>query len=270
MINSFKDNFNYLIAFIAVLVGLSAFKDFATAHTLDIFTFQISYLYLSIPLIIAMLLAAYLGALAMLSKNINFTLFPLTRYLENTSYFVATIGLLYPTLVFLAWLFTLLSSLVLNKDLLYIAQLLVTLQGVMLLALAKKLTVSKQQQSIEYGVGRIRSISEGLENEKPVKKLSKEAQFLKFYEEVSESARFLLKLHGYGIAKENLHRTAQMLSDKKIFNLQDVQQATEITRLRNTYAHTGEGLSRQYIESLTKKLERLRKKIDEAAYRYSN
>lgn len=270
MVNSFKDNFNYLIAFIAVLVGLSAFKDFATTHALTIFAFQINYLYLSVPFIIAMLLAAYLGALAMLSKNINFTLFPLTRYLENTSYFVATIGLLYPILVFLAWLLTLLSSLILNRDLTLIAQSLVTLQAGVLVVLAKRLTASKQRLNIEYEVSRIRSISEELENEKPIKKLPKEAQFLKFYEEVSENARSLLKLRGYGIANENLHRTARMLGDKKIFNLQDVQQATELTRIRNTYAHTGEGLSRQNIESMMKKLERLRKKIDEEAYKFSN
>lgn len=104
--NSFKDNFSYIAAFLSALVGLAAFKGEAESLTLFIVNRDFTLLELAIPFVVFMILAAYVGALAMQSKAMRFTLFPLTKGLEWAANVSALIGLAYPLLVLFAYLLT--------------------------------------------------------------------------------------------------------------------------------------------------------------------
>ena len=267
MNTTFKDNFNYIVAFVAVLLGLSTFKDIALSSSIVVLAQHFNYFQLSIPFISSMLLASYIGALAMLSKNINFTLFPLTRYLELASYSFAVIGLMYPLLVLVMWLVTLLTSELAGKDLAKSLQLIILLvQGAIALFVMKQLATSKLRLSTEQEAAHIRSITFDFNADDIKDVRSKESIFLKKYEETSEIARALLRLKGYGVAKENLSRVAGILADKNVFDDKDLLVAKNITSARNSYAHTGEGLTKQKIDTMIKELEYLQKKIDDAAY----
>jgi hypothetical protein len=104
--NSFKDNFSYIAAFLSALVGLAAFKNEAESFTLFIVSRDFTLLELALPFVIFMILAAYVGALAIQSKTMRFTLFPLTKGLEWAANVSALIGLAYPLLILFAYLFT--------------------------------------------------------------------------------------------------------------------------------------------------------------------
>ena len=98
--NTFLSRSNYLVAFLAALIGLAAFKDELSANKISVFGNEFTWLVAATPMMIAILVAAYVGALSHFSSNVTFTKIPLAKYLGIFSTVIAMLGLFYPILFF--------------------------------------------------------------------------------------------------------------------------------------------------------------------------
>ena len=110
--SNFRDNLSYLAAFIAVLFGLSIFRNDISNFYINLFIGSFTIFQLALVFLALMILAMYFGALAILSKSFTFRPFPLTKILEGISNTLAALGLIYPLLVGLVYVVNLIASLI--------------------------------------------------------------------------------------------------------------------------------------------------------------
>lgn len=265
MESRFKDSFSYLVAFLAVLVGLGIFKDSAEEHRLMIFGLSFNYLELSVPFIGLILLAVYVGALAMLSRNITFRLFPLTNVLERMSYTFAALGLLYPIVlsvtVGLSWLAQLLPPVdKLGDSLLTVA---IVLQATYTAMLAWRYAASRQQDKYEVTLRNLREQVYAAKTPIDTKQISP-YEIVMLYHQFVSLAKSLLKLKGYGISGENIQTISRSLEELKVFDKQDMRDVRKIRDLRNKIVHTDKPVGRKDLDESRKLLEDLVSKLKEA------
>lgn len=261
---NFKDNFSYFAAFVAILIGLGTFRDFAESHSLELFNFSLSYLQISIPFIALMSLAMWVGALAMISRNYNFSLFPLTRILENTSNFFAILGLLSPVLIpvglLVTWLSDVLSTA--NFSLSRLSNVLTSLATIFIGVLALQLTKARSQALHEqYTDDFYRELRRF---EAKIEKTSKQADaldVLQLYNKLLSLSKNVLRLRGYGATGLNPRYMSKMLVALGIWDEGDMAAMEDARAVRNLIAHSDNTPSRRSIKKAVEILNELIEKL---------
>jgi len=238
MDSDFKDRFNYLAAFLAVIVGLAAFKEVADSNGLSFFGAHISYLQLSLPLVGSMLLATYLGALTLIIRRWNFTLFPLAKYLETASYGIAAVGLLYPLLIPIALFLSFLATYVNAESFSRVLIGALLAQTVAFAYIATRYAFTKERDLTEEYLARITELERAINARvADAKETPSIEEVFEQYEYTLAKAKAYLRIRGYGTAGQSLGRLAQILNSKNAFSKDDLERARRVTNIRNLYAH---------------------------------
>lgn len=263
MKDNFKDYFNYLATFLAALFGLFVFKDYAAMHTIQLFGIDLTYLQLSIPIIVLMLVAVYLGGLVMLSSNLNFKYFPLTKYLEIASNLFAAFGLLYPLVLFttilLSYLFTIIT--IRDIDIILLAQ--AVLQLVTSYVIARRYALNKQSKKYEARLNELRKLVYVESTPIDVKHISP-YQIVMLYHQLITLSKSILRIKGYGIAGENIYLISEDLRRLDVLNKTDIKNIIKIQNFRNTIIHANKSIPhdtlvyyKDLLESIINKLKKI-------------
>lgn len=264
MDSDFKDRFNYLTAFLAVIVGLAAFKDAADSNGLVFFGTHLSYLQLSLPLVGSMLLATYLGALTLIIRRWNFTLFPLAKYLETASYGIAAVGLLYPLLIPIALFLSLIATYVNAESFNRVLIGALLAQTAAFAYIATRYAFTKERDLTEEYLTRITEIERTIDTKSAqAKKTSSVVEMFEQYEYTLAKAKAYLRVRGYGTAGQNLGRLAQILNSKNAFNKEDMERARRVTNIRNLYAHAAKKPDDEEVARALTILEKLNTTLDD-------
>lgn len=272
MDSDFQDKFIYLATFLAVVVGLAAFKEAASSHHLLIFGVEWSILTLSLPFLAGMLIATYLAALTLIVRRWNFTLLPLGKILEISSYSAAAASLFYVLLVPVTWMLSESASrlhAIHHATPIFLS--LTVIEGAALLYAATRYAISKNNSLTDEYLAKVSETSNAPDtflNGHPPNAQPLTLIFEK-YESVLAKAKGYFRARGYGVSGGNLGRIAQMLLKKKVFDDKDVDLAKQATHLRNAYAHALKAPTREDAEALIAILNKLGVKLDEALYKLS-
>lgn len=276
MNSDFKDQFNYLVAFLAVLAGLMVFKDEASARHILVFGRDYSWLQLSLPFVGTMAVATYAGALTLLVKRWNFTWFALGKYLELFSYAIATLGLLYPLLVPVSLLVSYSVAHLHADTMSKVAIVSTVLQLVVMAYGAVRLASSREKEKISAQLSFMGELqtkvirAEGKTAREPVDVKALQMQAIERYSYVVDRAKAYLRLRGFGVSGESLGRIAQILRSKGVFDDSDVQKATRITNIRNMYVHAPSNMTAPASpKRVLDMLEKLNAKLSDAYYELS-
>lgn len=277
--NGFKENLNYLVAFIAILVGLLVFKEQAEANSVNLLGLSVSFFWLSIPFLSGMVIAAYIGALAIIAGQVNFTRFPIVKILERVSYTIMAFSLLYPLGVAAAYLMTLLIQLILHigpmidstitESLASLISGLLT--GAVLSMVSFNYAKNKEKNRIRNQIDTlIINIDQVEYAENKDKDGNKELSFLRHYEELVGLANSYLSAIGYGSAYTNLKKAADILHNIQILDKDDVGTAVKLNEYRNAIAHHSKPDQLPKLDHTTfASLRRLRNKLKKAIYDFS-
>jgi hypothetical protein len=259
MPSRFNDQSNFLVAFVASIIGLLVFRTDLEMVSVSIFAIQISIFSIVLIFIGLMGLSSYVSALAIVSKNINFTLFPLPRYLEKIATYLTVMSLLYPMFVVIIYTISLLASFV-SPNALDAASLISTMSAVLAgFYLSYVIGRGRQQKEIEDSYlysGTLESRFYDRSDQK------NEYSFLEHYQFVTGYAREYLRTLGYGVRASSLSFIFSKLSEKNQISEGDLSIAQEIANTRNQYAHGIKSLSKNDLATLEKKLDYLYKIIN--------
>lgn len=260
---------NYLVAFLAAIIGLAAFKDTLSRWYVMVFANEYTWLSLCVPLICAMLFAAYVGALSHFSSNITFTKLPISRYLGNVSNYSAIIGLLYPIglllILLMSYVLEHISSLGNYLDIIYnVSTTVTTIVSVITAAyLAKNISALRsdyEKQAILESFER--SLRKNIEAPKGK---DKGYQLLYEYEYLHRLMIRSLQFMGYGInSRMNVTQLAEILHKKEILDNKDLDNAARLNKQRNAYAHGQLAISKSELETALRRINGLQKKIKAA------
>ena len=265
--SDFLNRSNYLVAFLAALVGMAAFKDELSQIKIELFGISTSLLIAISPMTLLILTAAYLGAIAHFSSNITFTKFPISKYFGSFATSFAIAGLAYPILLGLSLLISWMTSLVvLNRELIQTAALTASL-----LSAVSTVVISYLSGKIlfETKLEKERAellLSMSMNNELRIQKANlTQYEFLKKYEQLIMYSIKYLKVNGFGIgAHSGLRQLGIVLRGKKVFNDKDVATVMDLHRIRNLYAHGHKQLTQDEIKSLIINIDKLQLKIEQA------
>lgn len=264
MKNIFKDNFNYLGAFLAVLLGLTVFKDNADQSKLNLFGLELSLLELAVPFVLIMTIAMYFAALAMWSKNVKFEALPLTRVLESISNILATFALLYPIGVATVWLLSKVINYLFSPPSDYEAEIFIFVSfavSVITVIYSGLLTSHKVLESNEL---KLMSLYKSINVSK--KEIEKDRPTT--YELVEQFNKFLmvsknaLNILGYGASISNVSYIVDILLKKSVLNEKDRKTVESIESLRNSIIHDNFTLSVEEIRKYQSQLVKLIDKLD--------
>jgi uncharacterized protein YutE (UPF0331/DUF86 family) len=244
---------------------MAAFKDELSKVDIVVFGNHFSLLAVAVPMIVGILVAAYLGALAHFSSNITITRFALSKYLGIASNAVAILGLAYPMvvglLVFLTWL---LGSINISSD---IASNLSSVVAAIasLVGAAFSVVASKTLAKLRAERDRVELIDK-LDELRARHNDATGYSLLQQYEALVGYAVGFLKLQGYGFGSRSLAAIARELVRKQVLSPQDADVAGDLNSLRNMYAHGQKELTAAEIKDAVKKINTLRQKIEKALY----
>jgi hypothetical protein len=262
--NNFLTRSNYLVAFLAALIGLAAFKDELSAGRVGVFGNEFTWLSIAVPMSIAILVASYVGALSHFSSNITFTKIPLTKYLGIASTVIAILGLIYPII----WILVLgISWLVAQIDI--DSSILSLISGATTIAAALAGAIAATITSIMFynlkNEKELRRLILKLEEPKEHSRPITEYDFLQEYEKLVATASEYLRLRGFGVGSHNgLLKLARILQSKNIFDALDVDNAALINKDRNLYAHGQKSLKHKEIRNAIESIQKLQEKIEKA------
>jgi hypothetical protein len=280
MNEKFKDQANYLIGFLAALIGLSFFKTELGQHNINIFSYYPSFLNLGIFIIGMLLLSAYFGALAHLINNFNVTSLPLSGLLSLLSNIFSTIGLIAPVMFLLGYVLTLIPiSRIQSTQVSGLAALLTAVLG-FLAGRAKdrneKRQIAQQATTIIYPdnvhltmTTDSVKIKNKTKNESSRENNRIEEQFIvNSYSSLIKFISNYLYIRGFGVKGEDLVQMAHILVSKNVFNNSDVIKAQQIMDLRNKAAHSEGTLAKADLYKAQDNLLVLYKKVQKAYLRY--
>ena len=262
--NTFLSRSNYLVAFLAALIGLAAFKDELSANKISVFGNEFTWLVAATPMMIAILVAAYVGALSHFSSNVTFTKIPLAKYLGIFSTVIAMLGLFYPILFFvLLGVSSLAGNIGLNSATLSsISSILTSLGAIIGGVVALRASTTLYNLKNEKNS---RRLILNLDDPKKVTNRISEYDLLQEYEKLVATSSEYLRLRGFGIGSRNgLLKLARILQSKNIFNALDVDSAAIINKDRNLYAHGQKNLKREEIKRMLEEIQKLQEKVDKA------
>jgi len=266
------DSFNkstYLVGFLAALIGLAAFKDALAAIKINVFTLTFSLLDVAIPMVVIMLLAAYLSALAQFLSNVTITRVPLSRLLNVASNATAILALVYPILFGILLVCVKLVEQVVNSTdkSTYILYGITALSAIFAIATSFRSAIvinnAKQEDELAKTLEQIATIKikfNDLNRTNPY-------NFLEQYEELVESIVKYLKIRGYGIGGRGLLPLARILQSKNVYDARDVDDAAVLNKLRNSYAHGQKNLESEELEKSIADIASLKSKVIDALYK---
>lgn len=262
-----KDQFNYLVAFVAVLLGLLIFKDTLSSHSILLFTWRLDWLALSLPFIIAIVSATYFWALTMLAKRWPIAI-PLAKILESISIIVATIGLLYPLALLVSLLLSYLATKIhINgRNLTAYTSFILSIVTGALTVTSVRFAQRLERENLSVQLSML-DLQARMAQEEGTDNLA--TRFMRRYDYHVERAKVYLRLRGYGTGGQSLGRLAQILRSRGVFQDEDIQNAADITRLRNLYAHTSSRITKKDFRDALARLKTLDDKMDHAFYALS-
>lgn len=267
--NSNKTDFlsrsNYLVGFLAALIGMAAFKEELSQIYITLFGVSFSLLISAFPMIVGILLATYLGALAHFTSNITITKFALSKYLSLLSNTIAILSLGYPIILSLlltvSWVldYTQIDT-QLVEDIF-----LIVMSSSSVVASLFAFMVSRSLRKVRIQNNKVELLQKLHEVHERIKEVDG-YEFLRQYEELVNYAVSYLKLQGYGFGGRNLVSVIRVLADKEVLSQEDVQRANELSVLRNGYAHGQKDLKLSQLKNAIRNIERLKVKIEKALY----
>jgi hypothetical protein len=276
MNQGFKEQSNYLVGFLAVIVGLAFFKDGIAHINVQIFSFYPTLLNLAVFVLAWLLFAAYLGALTHLVGSFNITRFPISGYMSILTSVATAIALISPLLMFSAWGLTHLPfERLKSTEASSIGTAISLLLGFVLgftSSKNEKRELAQNATTIVYP----QTISEEPVSEKPSPKrqarLNESAWigpgWVGSYESLVEFMSNYLYLRGYGVKGRGLAQLAELLNDKGVLSDSDLRSAKKVADLRNQWAHSGTPVSRVEVEDAQETLLDLYKKTQKAYLDY--
>jgi len=235
MNNIFKESFNYLVTFLAVLFGLGAFKDELSTIKIFIIGKDFNILELSIPFVAFILVATYFGALAMVAKNFTFRPFPLTKILERISYSLAFLGLIYPLILVLVLFVSYTLSSVSQVNVNTIALFLSVLGLLAGFYTSYRFANIRLRDRYEAGLSELRKIvveTEAINLKKP-----SSYEVVMLFHQFSTLSKAILRLKGYGYANDDSYLLGKTLESIGVFNKKDLELVQRLRRFRNRIAH---------------------------------
>jgi hypothetical protein len=241
----FKDQSNFLVAFLASVISLSAFKDDLSNIHIGMFQYYPSLFNLCVPIVVILFMSAYLSALTFVIDSINFSV-PLKGHLFVAATAIGIIGLLLPIAYAITWVFSEFLRLfsISNNNLHIFAGIsqLATLSLVLFAGIKLALGYQKehkQSEAIEILVNDSTELLENLQIANKVKPDDHQQQYLVKYGEVFKFVKDYLDINGYSVKKLNLVKAAKILLKLDVINVKDLQAIRNLDDLRNTYAHGG-------------------------------
>ncbi|HTE57216.1 MAG TPA: hypothetical protein VK694_00575 [Verrucomicrobiae bacterium] len=95
---------NYQVAFLAAVIGLGAFKEELAGWHLGIFSVDLPWIFVFLPLVGLLLMGAFLGAFTVtIIDGLNITRFPLSGLVMRLASLCNILACMWPVLLFLAW-----------------------------------------------------------------------------------------------------------------------------------------------------------------------
>ncbi|HET6747492.1 MAG TPA: hypothetical protein VFH06_05290 [Candidatus Saccharimonadales bacterium] len=232
-----QDQSNYVVAFLAVAVGLLIFRPELENIHLPIFSIEIS-LFLAAVIFVSMLvIAVYLNALALVVTNFNITRVPLNSYIEKLASFLMIFGLLSPLMllmvVLLSWLVHLIDwSGIVNST---VSSIIAGVAGIITGAVAGYTTDRRDKIKLESLF--YKEEQEAIQAQYRMKSDGDEYAFLEHYEFVTSYTREYIRALGYGIRSFSIGFMAKILYDKKMISKKELENMRWVNTIRNSYAH---------------------------------
>jgi len=259
----------YLVGFLAALIGLAAFKDALAGIKINVFTLNFSLLDAAIPMVVIMLLAAYLSALAQFLSNVTITRVPVSKLLNVGSNATAILALVYPILFGILLGGVKLVELVVNSTdkSTYILYGITALSAIFAIVTSLRSAIvinnSKREDELAKTLDQIASIKIKYDNLNRTNPYN----FLEQYEELVESIVKYLKIRGYGIGGRGLLPLARILQSKNVYEARDVDDAAVLNKLRNNYAHGQKDIDNDELEKSIADIASLKSKVVDALYK---
>src|SRR6266496_1886728 len=184
-----QDQSNYVVAFLAVAVGLLIFGPELEGIRLPIFSIEISLFFAAVVFVSMFVVAVYLSALALVVTNFNITKVPLNSYIEKLASFLMIFGLLSPIMlivvVLLSWVIHLIDwSGIVNPT---VSSILAALAGLVTGAVAGYTTNRRDKIKLESLF--YKEEQEAIQAQYRMKTDGNEYAFLEHYEFVTGYAR---------------------------------------------------------------------------------
>lgn len=279
MSDSHKERLTYLVAFLAVLVGLAAFRgDIGAWPGLVLFGLHLKWLWLGYGMLAGLLLATYVGAFSFIADSFKFTAVPIVKILDVTASVFAILALgiplivliLWPVSAVIVWLTDVFGSVNAGALNIMLGALSGVVFGLATYAVASRLertrraemlsferTVLETKRYIEEVFGSVQTSKDS--------KTSLAARFAFEYDGLIEDARAYLRLKGYGIGTEReLRVLAHLLQDKGIFEEGELERAYDVAELYEASADKTKLIKATRFEAALKNATGLRSKINEA------
>jgi len=255
--SNFRDNFSYLAAFIAVLFGLSVFRDDISNFYINLFFGSFTIFQTSLVFLVIMILGMYFGALAILSKSFTFRLFPLTKILENISNTLAALGLLYPILVTLVYAVSVIASLIPSSftQNVFVSSISAGLAGI---AIGAAIRYASDKFIVRYEIG-LAELRRDVNTEKTPLDKSQPVPYeiVMLYHQLVSLSRSILSLKGYGASGENLINITKNLISLAILKESDLDTVKKIQGTRNKIVHPDHPVSSGQLKTTRRELENL-------------
>lgn len=271
----FSDHNNYLIGFVAVLVGLGAFKDELFNGHIRILNIWPTWFSLIAPIAVFLLIAAWLNALIYLTENFTRSGIAIHVWLRRISLGLNLLALL----VWPIMLITLLGySFVASRYVGFLSSVLNLVPfalGTLAAIFTGKLTQQVEKGEINKALQLVRKLKEkGLENsEKLYKQKFYSSSILEAYKTIE------LTLAGYLIRRGAISSTTPNVPFKYVLEAvvdlgylekNDINLINEIRILRNKAAHLDINLTKNDADFVISSTRSILKKFDESAETYDS
>jgi hypothetical protein len=241
----FKDQSNFLVAFLASVISLAAFKDDLSNIHIDLFQHYPSMFNLCMPIVIILLISAYLSALTFVIDSINFYV-PLKGLLLIVATAFGIIGLILPIAYIIIWGFSEFLRLfsISKNNLQILASISQLITVTLVLYTSTKLALNyqkdhKQSEAIEILINDSIELFENVQIVNKIKPDDHQQQYLIKYGEVFKFVKDYLDINGYSVKQIDLLKAAKILVKLNVINSNDLQTIRNLNDLRNTYAHGG-------------------------------
>jgi hypothetical protein len=252
-LDKFKDQSEYLVALLASIVGLAAFRQDLSGWHINLFGWNASFFALATVLVIALLISVYLSAWAILSDNLNITRVPLRGILTVGANIVGTFALGIPIIVPVLWLVSLfLAPIIDHKNTVnLIVGILAGLGVVINGLLAFKISRNRQKITIaEYAADTSHKkleelLDKALTNADAHKRqiyrkatISQLNQFIVEFNDLDKYIKRYLEIIGYSVGNLSLHNSAKVMARLGRLSEADLKKTRSISALRNEIAHS--------------------------------
>lgn len=258
---------NFLVAFIAVVIGFAAFGEKLNTRHVNIFGFSPSLYDLFFVFLIIIALSPYFTALAHFAGMIPNSKLRIGKHLNYIANVFGAAGLLIPLALTISAAMTYFIGFIPNinidyKYFVYIASL-VTLVSVLFAAKSSNDAKSERIESLYTS-----KLEESISREvKLIEKnrVSKNTEiFLTTYSLLCEAITDYLRFEGYGVGRTNLVSLVKNLERLGVVDSSVLDKAIFAMKQRNIYMHTGSWPDNDSSEKAAKSIEYIAKALKKA------